>query len=185
MGTKEKILQITDELIRDKGFNAFSFYDISKTIGIKTASIHYHFPSKNDLVIALIQQHLSNIKELKEKVAQKSADKKLEAFLSIYTNIHNEKKVCIVGSLATDLHSIDESIGKELKVLANEILAWVTDILEEGKKKKLFTFSVPARSKALMVISNMLAALQISRLTNYKDFNIIKQSVINDLKNKK
>jgi len=182
VSTKEKILQITDELVRDKGFNAFSFYDISKAIGIKTASIHYHFPNKSDLGIALIHQHIDRLKALQEKVAEKSVEKKLDAFLSIYSNINKEKKVCIVGSLATDLHSIDESVGNELRILTQEILDWVTKILEEGKKKKIFYFSMPARSKALMIITNMLAALQITRLTNNKDFNIIKQNVINDLK---
>ncbi|MFM7024353.1 MAG: TetR/AcrR family transcriptional regulator [Flavobacteriales bacterium] len=182
MDTRAKILKLTDHLIRDKGFNAFSFYDISKTIGIKTASIHYHFPSKCDLGVALLKLHTEKVKELKEKTSTKSPERKLEAFLSIYSKSKQEGKVCIVGSLATDLNSVDKKIAKELKILAAEILIWVTEILEEGKKKKVFYFDLPARTKALLIISAMLAALQISRLTNDKDFTLIKQSVINDLK---
>ncbi len=119
---------------------------------------------------------------LKEMVKDKSPEKKFDAFLSIYSKIKAEDKVCIVGSLATDLHSIDKKIAKEVKVLAAEILAWVTEILEEGKKKKVFYFDLPSRTKALMVISSMLAAVQLCRLTNVKDFDTIKQTVINDLK---
>jgi hypothetical protein len=86
--------------------------------------------------------------------------------------------------LATDLNSVDPKIGKELRIFANEILDWVTAILEEGKTKKVFSFQGSARTKALMVITNMLAALQLSRLTNEDDFNTIRKEVIKDLKRK-
>ncbi|MCX6182434.1 MAG: TetR/AcrR family transcriptional regulator [Bacteroidetes bacterium] len=182
MSTKEKILQLTDHLIREKGFNAFSFYDISKSIGIKTASIHYHFPTKIDLGIELLKYHTEKTKELREKVKDQSPEKKFNAFLSIYSKIKADHKVCIVGSLATDLHSIDPKMGNEVKVLATEILEWVTEILKEGKAKKVFHFDIPPRTKALMIIGNMLAALQLSRLTNDKDFDLIKKTILNDLK---
>jgi TetR/AcrR family transcriptional repressor of nem operon len=175
-------LQLSDELIRERGFNAFSFHDLSKSLGIKTASIHYHFATKTALGVTLLKQHTEKVKALKEKVKDKSPEKKLEVFLSIYSKIKAEDKVCIVGSLATDLHSIDKKIAKEVKILAGEILQWVTEILEEGKKKKVFYFDLPSRTKALMVISTMLAAVQICRLTNVKDFDTIKRTVINDLK---
>ena len=174
-------MQLSDELIRERGFNAFSFHDLSKSLGIKTASIHYHFP-KTTLGVALLNYHTQCVRDLRDKVKDRSPEKKLEAFLSIYSKIKAEDKVCIVGSLATDLHSIDKKIAKEVKALAGEILQWVTEILEEGKKKKVFYFDLPSRTKALMVISTMLAAVQICRLTNVKDFDTIKKTVINDLK---
>ncbi len=182
MSTKEKILTLTDEFIRERGFNAFSFYDLSKVLGIKTASIHYHFPTKIDLGVELLKSHTQKTKELREKVKDRSPEKKLEAFLSIYTKIKADHKVCIVGSLATDLHSIDAKMGNEVKILAAEILSWVTEILKEGKKKKVFSFDIPPRTKALMIIGNMLSALQLSRLTGDKDFDLIKKTVVNDLK---
>ncbi len=151
-------------------------------MGIKTASIHYHFATKTALGVALLKQHTEKVKALKEKIKDKSPEKKLEAFLSIYSKIKADDKVCIVGSLATDLHSIDKKLAKEVKVLAAEILEWVTAILEEGKKKKVFYFNIPSRTKALMIIGNMLAAVQLCRLTNVKDFDTIKRTVINDLK---
>ena len=161
MDTKEKILLLTDHFIRERGFNAFSFYDLSKNMGIKTASIHYHFRSKSDLGVALLKRHTEKVKELRNKTNHHTPEKKLEAFLSIYSKIKSENKVCIVGSLATDLHAVDKKIGKELKVLAAEILDWVTEILKEGKKKKVFFFTTEPRTKALMIISSMMAALQL------------------------
>ena len=182
MTTKQKILHLSDELVRERGFNAFSFYDLSKAIGIKTASIHYHFPTKTDLGIELLKYHTEKTKELRGKFKNQSPEKKLNAFLSIYTKIKSEHKVCIVGSLATDLHSLDPKMAAEVKVLAAEILNWVTEILKEGKAQNIFHFEIPARTKALMIIGSMLAALQLSRLTTDKDFNTITKTLLNDLK---
>lgn len=182
MSTRETIITLGDHLIRDKGFNAFSFYDIAKTLNIKNASIHYHFPSKTDLGIAVLRKQRDGLKSLIEANSTKSPYTKLHAFLSIYSRIKEEGKVCIVGSLATDLNSVDEKIAQELKTLAHDILFWVTQILEEGKRKKVFSFRETARTRALLIITNMLAAVQVTRLTDEKDFSLIKNAIINDLK---
>jgi len=182
--TKESIVQLGDRFIRDKGFNAFSFHDISRKLKIRNASIHYHFHTKADLGVSILNDHREKLRALIQATAAKSPPVKLYAFLSIYTTIKSEGRVCLVGSLATDLNSVDTKIAKELKVFANEILEWVTSILAEGKSKKIFSFQGSARTKALMIITNMLAALQLSRLTNENDFNTIKNEVVKELKAK-
>ncbi|MBS1507394.1 MAG: TetR/AcrR family transcriptional regulator [Bacteroidetes bacterium] len=182
MTTRETIIALGDQLIRDKGFNAFSFYDIARSLNIKNASIHYHFPSKTDLGIAVLKGQQDGLRSLIEAYSKKTPEEKLLAFLSIYTRIKAEGKVCIVGSLATDLNSVDEKIAVELKKLAQEILSWVTQILDEGKRKKVFYFRESSRTRALLIITNMLAALQVSRLTDENDFSSIKNAIIKDLR---
>ena len=181
MTTRENIIQLGDQFIRNKGFNAFSFYDISKELRIKNASIHYHFQTKTDLGVCIVKEHTEKLHSLIQATAGKSPHVKLSAFLSTYSTIHSEGRVCLVGSLATDLNSVDPRIGQALRLFANEILTWVTSILEEGKEKKIFSFHGRARTKALMIITNMLAALQLSRLTNEDDFNTIKNEVVKEI----
>ena len=45
-----EIMSTAQELIQNKGYNGFSFRDVADAVGIKSASIHYHFPTKSDLV---------------------------------------------------------------------------------------------------------------------------------------
>jgi TetR/AcrR family transcriptional regulator, transcriptional repressor for nem operon len=182
MSTRDTIVQLGYQLIREKGYNAFSFYDISSELKIKNASIHYHFPTKTDLGVSVLKEQRKSFRGIVESTLNKNPEVKLDAFLSIYERIKSEGRVCIVGSLATDLNSVDTKIAKELKLLANEILAWVTAALYEGKQKKIFSFSGGARTKALLIITNLVAALQLSRLTDEKDFALIKNAIIKDLK---
>ena len=185
MTTKETIIEAADQLIRSNGYNAFSFKDISNKIGIKTASIHYHFPTKSDLGVATIKEHTEQFEQLKSGLSNKSPLVKLKGFLSVYSKIKSEDKVCIVGSLATDLNTVDDIIKNELKIFAELVLNWVTEILIEGKNQKIFEFQCLPRTKALMIITNILAIVQLSRLTDDSDFNIVKETILKELKPKK
>ena len=182
MSTRDEIIHLSDRLIRDKGFNGFSFHDISRAIGIKTASIHYHFPTKGDLGVATIKEQWKSLETLKDSLANKSPLQKLNGFFSIYEKAKSEKMVCLVGSLATDLNTVDKKIKVELTSLAAEILLWLTETLEEGKLKKVFHFNGSARTKALMIITNMLGIVQLMRLTGQPDFDVVKHNILKELK---
>ena len=184
MSKREEIIQLADKLILHKGYNAFSFYDISDEIGIKTASIHYHFRTKSDLGIAVIQQHIENLKLVIEKYKAKTPEEKLDKFFTIYTNIKKESKICLVGSLATDFNTLDKKVQEKLKEFSELMLDWVADFLAEGKDEKVFYFEEEPRTKALLIISNMLAIVQLSRLTNDDDFGIVKNSIKKEILNK-
>lgn len=182
MTTREVIIDKADQYIRNKGYNAFSFKDISNDIGIKTASIHYHFPAKSDLGVATVREHIARTEALKERVANESPLTKLESFLAVHSQIQYENKVCIVGSLATDLNTMDDAIKEELKAFAQLVLNWLTEVLTEGKEQKIFDFQMLPRTKALMIITNMVAIVQLSRLTDKNDFEIVKETILTELR---
>ena len=56
--TGEQILDRAEALIQTRGYSAFSYQDISEALGIRKASIHYHFPSKTDLGIAVVDRYV-------------------------------------------------------------------------------------------------------------------------------
>jgi TetR/AcrR family transcriptional repressor of nem operon len=58
---QEKILDTAESLIQKMGYNAFSYKDIAAVVGIKTSSIHYYYPTKEDLVLAVIDWQLSRL----------------------------------------------------------------------------------------------------------------------------
>ncbi|MBX2907807.1 MAG: TetR/AcrR family transcriptional regulator [Taibaiella sp.] len=181
MTTRDRIVALADDLIRDRGINAFSFADISEEMGIKNASVHYYFPTKSSLCLAVIKRQQVALEEM-ISLAKKSAPlDRLEQYMSIYDRSKEADRVCLVGSLAPDLHTLNEDIRVALKEVAARILEWVTEILEEGRDEGVFRFGGNARSRALLIVTNMLASLQLTRLTKSEDFSIIKKSIIKDL----
>ena len=55
-GKAEEILEVAERHMRAGGFDAVSFRDIAAEVGIKSASVHYHFPQKADLGAAVVQR---------------------------------------------------------------------------------------------------------------------------------
>ena len=57
MATVDRILDVAELRMRRSGYHAVSFRDLATEIGIKSASVHYHFPQKADLGRALVARY--------------------------------------------------------------------------------------------------------------------------------
>jgi TetR/AcrR family transcriptional regulator, transcriptional repressor for nem operon len=56
--TAEQILDLAETLIQTRGYSAFSYQDIADSLGIRKASIHYHFASKAELGVAVVDRYI-------------------------------------------------------------------------------------------------------------------------------
>ena len=56
--TKQRILGIARELFARQGYTGTSIADIARELGTSTAALYYHFPSKADILRALIAEPL-------------------------------------------------------------------------------------------------------------------------------
>ena len=58
------IMDAAERRIRLGGFNGFSFREIAADVGIKSSSVHYHFPTKENLAAAVIHRYTDEVAEL-------------------------------------------------------------------------------------------------------------------------
>src|SRR6185437_10677352 len=138
---RDEILKIGEDLLRQNGYNAFSYNDISRPLGIKNAAIHYYFPKKSDLGVSIIHRNLQAVNDLDSKYASSSALARLKAFMNVYVESYKNNKVCLVGALAAELYSLEEDVQRELKIMVKDTLAALTNILAEGRKNGEFVFN--------------------------------------------
>ena len=54
MSTHDSLIELTDTLIQQNGYQGFSYADLADGLGIRKASIHYHFQTKTDLGLAYV-----------------------------------------------------------------------------------------------------------------------------------
>jgi TetR/AcrR family transcriptional regulator, transcriptional repressor for nem operon len=182
--TREKIIELGEILIRTKGYNAFSYQDISTELGIKNAAVHYYFPSKENLGTSIVKTNIQRFEEMVDNMHSRGFDEwqQLETFIKIYIKSHREQKLCIVGSLGPDFNTLSETTKIELTKMTEIILKWLTNILTTGKKKKVFVFNDEARNKATVIFSSLVASLQLSRIIDKIDYKNICLAIIEDLK---
>ncbi|NJK94869.1 MAG: TetR/AcrR family transcriptional regulator [Bacteroidetes bacterium] len=182
--TREKIMELGEDLIRTRGYNAFSYQDISSELGIKNAAIHYYFPSKENLGTSIVKTNIQRFEEMIQNMDNKGLDEmhQLESFMKIYAKSNREEKLCIVGSLGPNIESLNEPTRIELKRMTEIIISWLTGLLNSGREKGIFAFRGEAHERALLILSSLVAGLQLARILDKTDFKIIYQAILDGLK---
>ena len=177
--TREKILELGEELILTKGYNGFSYQDISTAMGIKNAAVHYYFPSKETLGTSILKTNSQRFEEMVENMQNRAFDEwhQLEAFMKIYLKSNRENKICIIGSLGTDVNTLSEPMQQELQKMVERILAWLEETLEQGQQKGLFQLRISAHDQAIHILSSLVAGLQLARILGKQAFKNIHQSI--------
>lgn len=128
--TRRQIVDAADSLFYAQGFTQTSFADIAAAVKISRGNFYYHFKTKDEILDAVIDKHLSDRRELLAKWNETAdeARKRIECFIRIV--IVNQAKImaygCPVGTLTTELAKIDHPSRDK----ANEIMALFGDWLE-------------------------------------------------------
>src|SRR5260370_5853139 len=68
------IMDAAERRIQQGGFGGFSFREIAADVGIKSSSVHYHFPTKDELAAAVIRRWAEYTSELIDKELEKDPD---------------------------------------------------------------------------------------------------------------
>ncbi|HYB21573.1 MAG TPA: TetR/AcrR family transcriptional regulator [Thermodesulfobacteriota bacterium] len=164
--TKVEILDLAENLLLTRGFNGFSYADISSVLKIKNAAVHYYFPAKADLGVAIIQrarERFANWTQDQRMIARPPAEK-LEAFFSQYLRfLEAGQQVCLGGALETDFKTLPPGMQAETQKFVADILVWMVGVLEEGRERRLFSFPGEARDQAILILSSLQGALQMTR----------------------
>lgn len=165
-----QILMVSQHLMQTKGYNAFSYRDIADIVGIKTSSIHYHFPAKADLGKAVMKMHTEMLLgELNSLLANPdfSIKKKLEVFIdTIYTTTYfDESKMCLGGMLAADILTLPEGMQQEVRHFFKELKEWLALLLAANKQPQ---------KDAQAILTMIEGSLLLARL--YQDNHILEEA---------
>ena len=177
---KEQILDVAEELLQTRSFSAFSYQDLSDRIGISKASIHHHFPCKDDLGLALVTRHRTSLNTTLEAITreQTSPWKQLEAYTLLVSQVmQSGHKICLIGSLQSEYTIISKSTQQELTSLCQFVHAWLTRVLAEGKKKKVMTFPGNPEDQASLIQAALQGALQQARAESPKQFTAVVRQI--------
>ena len=183
--TKLEILRLAEQLARAHGFNGFSYKDIADRMGIKPAAIHYHFPTKADLGVALIHRYrellLSKTRDFMKDGGQ--ATVQLEGLFRFYLRDSEvDTPICPMGSVAVDYFNVTEETRREGERLAREMITWMTRVLELGREQGEFEFDGPAADKAIVVLATLQGAAQIARMAGTDRLAAAMDQIRRDLK---
>ena len=160
-----RILDAAEHLVQVRGFNGFSYADISAKLQITKAALHYHFASKADLGEALIARYASRFAEALAGVdtGGGAAGAKLAAYAGLYLNVLRNRKMCLCGMLAAEYQTLPQPMRDAVLAFFDRNEAWLASVLEQGRAEGTLRFAGSAQDTARMIVGSLEGAMLIAR----------------------
>jgi TetR/AcrR family transcriptional repressor of nem operon len=167
--TAEQILDLAEMLIQTRGYSAFSYQDIADSLGIRKASIHYHFPSKTDLGAAVIDRYVARFDTALAAIAADQSQPSM-AMLDFYVEPYvglakTPDRVCLCGALAGEILALPAELQSRVAGFFRTHQDWLTGILKRGVARGEFTLAAPPAKLARFIFDALQGALLVKRTT--------------------
>lgn len=179
--TRNQIIDLADEFIRTRGFNAFSYADIAGIMEVRNAAIHYHFPSKTDLGTSVIDRELETIARARQEYRGLPGDEQLKKAIETSFSRSISQKICLPGALTPEYITLPPPLQDKVRELCCTILDWMTACLEKGRGEGRLSFQGAAGDRALLVISGLLSSLLLSRVLGGDTFDRMVGQLLKDI----
>lgn len=141
------ILDAAQDVFADKGYHDASIDQIAARAGIAKGTVYLHFASKEDLLVALVEQQIVGFLARVDHVAGEAATvrARLELILlDVYTRMR-ERRNQVLLELNNSLGLTESVIGKrgELRAHMAQAMERIAALLEEGKRTGELDAAVP------------------------------------------
>lgn len=139
--TRDKILEVGRDLALRQGHVATSIDEIIEQAGITKGTFFYHFKTKQDLAIALIQKFANkDVEILEENLAgaeklSKDPLQQLLIFVGLIQKLHENIDGNAVGCLFASYSYENQLVDRDVKAIVSEtILKWRKKLSEKIKE---------------------------------------------------
>ena len=164
-GTAQRALDVAERVVQTRGFNGFSYADVAGELGITKASLHYHFPGKAELGEALIVRYTARFLDALASIDRDIADAraKLDAYVSIYSGVLKQGRMCLCGILAAEFETLPQAMREAVTAFLDANLSWLTAVLTQGHAGGALAIAGAAEDTAQMLLSGLEGAMLIAR----------------------
>lgn len=159
----EEILDAAEQMARTGGYNGFSFREIAKRVGIKAASVHYHFPGKDDLGATLAKRYTDRFLDAlgDPHDAGIPPETLLRRYVQAYRSaLVDDGLMCLCGMLGAEIAYLPDIVAAEARRFFERNIDWLVRVLARMPD------IVPAdrsRTAALSMIAALEGAMILAR----------------------
>ena len=185
MTRKDQILEVATELVQTRGYSAFSYQDLSDRLGITKASLHHHFPSKEDLGRAVAEKYNTDVKAALAEATRKSDDPwvQLEGYVQFVLGIiKTPDRICAAGSVQSEINVVPKAMGKSMCSLVQYVIGWLSAVIKHGRDRGVMDFPGTADNQAALMFSAAQGAMQYGRANGAKKARQVMQQIKEGLK---
>ncbi len=148
----DKLLDRAEIHIQKAGYNGFSFRDLAAEIGIKSASVHHHFPTKAGMAVAVARRYTDRFLAAVEQ--SREADP-VSTYRAAFRNaLARDNRICLCGVLGAEAGGLPPAVADEARAFFRRC---VDDLSERIGGKE-------ANARSLHVLSTLEGAMILARI---------------------
>src|SRR6187399_961256 len=125
--TRSTLIDVATGQVRRQGYSAFSYADLAAVVGIRKPSIHHHFPTKEDLGVAVVEAYTEAFSEQLRRIDAKAgkAVARLRAFAGLYRDGLEHGQGCLCGVLASEVAVLPPVVQAGVRQFFDMNLRWL------------------------------------------------------------
>lgn len=174
--TKDRILKAARKILVARGFNNTTINDIIHSSGVKKGNLYYHFASKEDLCLAVLEDARGDFfKLLEDSFAGRTPLEKILA--SVNTIYHEVKKAslvggCLFGNTALEMSDTNPRFAETIQSVFEFWISRLEELIRQGQSEN----GIHDRTKPRLLAKHVVAAVEgfimMARVSkNEKDLN--------------
>jgi len=175
--TRDKIVDAAYQEIYRHGFQAASLSNILAKTGLTKGALYHHFPNKNDLGLAVIEEVIREKFEVMMFAPLRESADPIETLIEIIqykaesATLETVSLGCALNNLMQEMSPLDLQFRRCLNGILKVWQDTVTDALKRAQKQGRVRKDVDCRAAALFVVSAFEGCVGISKnLQSVKDF---------------
>jgi TetR/AcrR family transcriptional regulator, transcriptional repressor for nem operon len=129
-----EILEAAEIRIRRGGFEAVSYRDLAADVGIKAASVHYHFPQKALLGAAVVDRYSDKLAVALGAVdlSQATVEEHLQRLCDCYrVAVQQDGMICLGCMLGAESKDLPDAVSAAARRFFTRLLNWIELVLSD------------------------------------------------------
>lgn len=158
---REAILEAAKRTAQAHGYSGLNFRELAAEVGIKGASIHYHFPTKADLGAAVAKRYWEESAAELEALWTECSDpvRWLRQYPDTFRkSLENGNRICLCSFMSAEYDDLPDPVKKEVLAFADVNVAWLAKVLSAATEMNVDESEQRARAIFAAVAGAQLMA---------------------------
>ena len=162
VSSRDKILAAATQIAQAHGFSGLNMRTLADVLGIKAASLYYHFPSKADLAAALAKRYWQDSAATLDALAVDASTPAecLRRYSDTFRkSLENENRICLCSFMTAEYDDLPEPVKVEVRTFSEVSVTWLGKVLVAGA----FVGARDAENRARAIFAAITGAQLMAR----------------------
>ncbi|TYR78836.1 TetR/AcrR family transcriptional regulator [Priestia megaterium] len=158
-----RVITVASDLFMEKGVANTSMDDVVLASGVAKSNIYYHFKSKEDLIVSVLEHRIQELQSMVEEIinARMPVSQRIQQIYETFAQKIEERE-CVGGCPILSLMSVPiDEVKLRSQRFFEDLQATIEKLLMEGIQSGEFRKDVPVAQTSALLLSALEGAIML------------------------